>query len=144
MNTAKQREQEEALAHLREIVRPGDRIYGIVRSVSKSGMSRVISFYKLTAEGPLYLTGWIGKAIGYRRVDGWRDGLRVNGCGMDMIFAVVYELGRVIFPNGGPRITGSTRYNQDMRAAKERRERAPLPAATWEPDGGYLLRHDQL
>lgn len=38
MSTATKREQQEALAHLSEIEKPGDRIHGIVRSVAKSGM----------------------------------------------------------------------------------------------------------
>jgi len=61
-----------------------------------------------------------------------------------MIFATVYNLGRALFPQGGPRSENSTRYHQDMRAAKERGDKAPLPGATWEPDGGYLLRSEQL
>lgn len=137
-------ERAEALDNLRDIVKPGDTVYGIVRSVAKSGMSRVISFYKCDNEGPRYLTGYMGKALGYTRVDGARGGLRVSGCGMDMIFATVFNLGRALFPHGGPRSENSTRYYQDMRAARERGDKAPLPGATWEPDGGYLLRHDKL
>ena len=77
---------EHAIAELRKTLTAGDTIYGIVRTVAKSGMSRRIYFYKLTADGPLYLTGRFAALAGTDDFDG---GLRVNGCGMDMIFATV-------------------------------------------------------
>jgi hypothetical protein len=49
---------------------------------------------------------------------------------MDMGFAVVYELGRTMFPKGGSlKHTNGTRQRQE--AAKGR-----------ETDGGYLLRQE--
>lgn len=71
---------------LLDTLKEGDTVYGIVRSVARSGMSRRIDFYKLTNEGPLYLTGRFAQVLGTDDYDG---GLRVNGCGMDMIFATV-------------------------------------------------------
>lgn len=139
MTTKKQREASEALEQLRKMISPGDKIYGIVRSVSRSGMSRVISFYKIGADGPVYLTGYMAKALDYRRAD---DGLKVNGCGMDMIFDTVYNLGRVLWPNGGP-CQGTRRY-QEERLAREKKDRGMFPGVTWESDGGYLLKSDSL
>lgn len=38
-------EREESLSYLRNHIKPGDTVYAIVRSVSKSRMSRKISFF---------------------------------------------------------------------------------------------------
>ena len=42
MTKAQMAERDEAIANLREILKPGDTVYTILRHVSKSGMSRVI------------------------------------------------------------------------------------------------------
>lgn len=102
--TAKQEAKEKLL----QILRPGDRVYGIVRTVSRSGMSRTIDFY---AFGPqvwsarhkagcdrIYLSGYIADLLDYRRTDS--GALKVQGCGMDMIFSVVYSVGHALWPEG--------------------------------------------
>jgi hypothetical protein len=116
----KQIEKQEAIDHLRKVLKPGDRVYGIVRSVSRSGMSRTIDFYafqphececKATGVGAnhdpgcrgdvidrVYLSGWIATALDYNRTD--QGALRVSGAGMDMVFGTVYHLSRVLFPQG--------------------------------------------
>jgi hypothetical protein len=59
--------------------------------------------------------------------DGKREGLRVSGCGMDMGFDIVYNLGRFLFPKGdGKTVTGR---NGDTKP---------------ETDGGYLLKQEWL
>ena len=85
----------QACAELREILKPGDTVYCVLRNVSRSGMSRQIDFY---AEGMQYLTGYIAEACDYPRHKG--GPLKVGGCGMDMGFSVVYNLGAVLWPNG--------------------------------------------
>lgn len=74
------------------------KIYANVNSVSRSGMSRRISFYmvendhirRVTRE-VAWLTGWVPvgehKSRGKYMVDA---GLWVGGCGMDMIFHTLY------------------------------------------------------
>lgn len=89
------------------------KIYAIVNSVSRSGMSRRISFYMVdetTKNAPLtdegytrdtfirrvtrevaWLTGWV--PVGEHKSRGkWmvEAGLYVGGCGMDMIFHTLY------------------------------------------------------
>jgi hypothetical protein len=76
----------------------GDTIYGIVKSVSASGMSRTIKFYTIKDNRPVFLTWSIGQLLGYKMKE---DGtIRVSGVGMDMIFKVVYDLGYVVYSDG--------------------------------------------
>jgi hypothetical protein len=76
----------------------GDTIYGIVKSVSSSGMSRTIKFYTIKDNRPMFLSWSIGQLLGYKlREDGT---LRVSGVGMDMIFKIVYDLGAVVHNDG--------------------------------------------
>ena len=76
-------------------------IYGIVRSVSSSGMSRRIDFYAIdpTDNRPLWLTPVFRDLLGLTEPQNGR-GVRVNGVGMDMIFHCVYNLGTVLHGNG--------------------------------------------
>lgn len=125
-------ERAEAIERLREMVKPGDRLFTILRHVSKSGMSRVVQVVKMDEDGnPLYL-GWnVAKACGFS----WNDrheGVAVGGCGFDAGFQVVYEIGRALWPEGGPL----------EHSARERQERQL--GETIEKDGGYLLRHSWL
>ena len=130
----KQARQIESENRLREIINPKDKIYCILRSVSKSGMSRRIDFYKFVAEGDkidkIFLTSSIADYLGYSyTVDDWRQGkgLRVGGCGMDMGFSVVYNLGYRLFKGGdGVTVTGR---NGDTNP---------------ETDGGYLLNYEWI
>lgn len=131
-------ERADAIRQLKKILRPGDTVYGIVRSVSRSGMSRRIDFYafrprqkyrdgtykidRRDAE-PVYLSGYMGHALGLSRGNG--DGLMIGGCGMDMVFSTVYNLGRTLWPKGTRKPHGT-------------RNGAP------DTDGGYALKHSAL
>ena len=87
-------------------------VYAIIRSVAPSGMSRRIDFYTIAkdhhdntyseeshAPRMQFLTGYIAQVLGYRR-DRDKDGILVKGCGMDMAFAVTYELSMLLYDNG--------------------------------------------
>lgn len=72
-------------------------IYGNVTSVAKSGMSRKIRFYlsmpKDSFRNKPYIwdiTWHISRALELPMDD---DGLKVSGCGMDMIFHTIDSLG---------------------------------------------------
>jgi hypothetical protein len=84
-------------------------------------MSRVIDF-RVSLDQSL---SWdMAKALDYP-LDRDREGLKVSGCGMDMGFAVVHELGRALFPEGF-KVEGVGR-NGDTSG--------------WDRDGGYALKH---
>lgn len=69
--------------------------------------------------------GWLAaKAMG-DTYDRKREGIKIGGCGMDMGFALVYNLGATLWPNGTPK---------------------PHGTRNGEPDnaGGYALKHRWL
>ena len=93
--SAKEIERETARKELLEILKPGDTVYCVLRHVSRSGMQREIS---LMTDGMRNIDWYVERVLDMRR--GKRDGLVVGGCGMDMGFHVVYNLGYVLFPEG--------------------------------------------
>ena len=131
-------EKAEAINQIRKYVRPGDTVYGIVREVSRSGMSRTIDLYAVNRKDkdrPLaYLTGYAAKVLGYTRKD---RGMLVGGCGMDMVFHCIYSLARAIFTNArAPRRPAPYAF-RDFNPG------APRDGA-WRKDRGYWLRAETL
>jgi hypothetical protein len=97
MNTETRTDKAHALDIVGQLDK-GDTIYGIVKSVSASGMSRTIKFYTIKDNRPMFLSWSISQLLGYKMKE---DGtIRVSGVGMDMIFATVYELGAVVHNDG--------------------------------------------
>lgn len=94
MTKAQQAEKEQAIERLRERIKPGMEVGGILRRVASSGMSRCISVYhdgeNITHDVCVAIGGSFSK-------EGW---IRVGGCGMDVLLSVVYELGYTLFPHG--------------------------------------------
>lgn len=68
-----------------------DTVYGIVRHVSASGMSRDIDLYIIKDNRPVYLTGYASTILGYP-FSVKNGGMKVGGCGMDMVFHCVSSL----------------------------------------------------
>ena len=94
----------ECEAMLRKFCPKGTTVYGIVRRVSRSGMSRVIDFVVVVQDKEFNLigrqlqrvSGWMAGRTG-RRMDKSEMGYHVNGCGMDMIFHEVSNLSRALY-----------------------------------------------
>lgn len=114
-------QKEQAKVHLRKLLKPGQTVYTILRHCSASGMSRSISLVIPTKDGIQSLDYWIAQAKG-ESIDQKNGGIKVSGCGMDMGFHLVYNLGRMLWPNG----------------VKKGREGQP------DRDGGYALKHQWL
>ncbi len=93
------KEREEALARLREWLKPGDTVYTILRHVSKSGMSRDIGIVIFRDGSPLHPNHAVACVLGLTLK---RDAVRINGCGMDMGFEIVYNLCQCVFPGKRP------------------------------------------
>lgn len=66
---------------------------------------------------------WAARALGYRI--GKHGGIVVGGCGMDMGFHLVYNLGRTLWPTGTDNPHGRRNGHPDS-------------------DGGYALKHGWL
>lgn len=87
--TKKDLERIEILKELKKDLK-NKRIIATVKSVSRSGMSRVISFNYYSKNHYLYNINYkISKLLNYRLTD---HGVSVGGCGMDMIFHVLYSI----------------------------------------------------
>jgi hypothetical protein len=101
-------------------LKAGDTVYSVLRHVSASGMSRNIDFYVIKGGQPLWLTGAIANLLGLKQAkNGY--GLTVTGCGTDVGFGVVYNLGKTIWPDGTPEPHGTRNGQPDS-------------------DGGYALK----
>jgi len=94
-------EQKEAQETLRQLFANQERktVYTVLRHVSQSGMSRDISLKMVDDTGRLLdITYAAAKAMGenYKDRNGQRV-IRVNGCGMDMGFHLVYGLSHALY-----------------------------------------------
>jgi len=92
-------ERQEAADKLRGLVKPGDTVYTVLRHVSRSGMMRVIDPVLIRPDGPFSLAGLVA-TLTDRPLDRDRWGVKVNGCGMDMGFELVYTMSQALFPQG--------------------------------------------
>lgn len=111
-------EQNEYRDKLRALLSPGTTVYTTVEHVSRSGMSRRISAY-IVDDGGIFDITWMVFRAGIAKLH--RDGgLVMGGCGMDMGFALVYNMGQVLYPNGFP-CTGSNGWTATGRKAKNPR-----------------------
>jgi ABC-type thiamine transport system ATPase subunit len=93
-------EQEENIEYLRNLIAGDEKpvIYTILRHVSSSGMSRDISLIYIKNNSIYHLNYSAAMALGDRLVSrNSFDAIRVNGCGMDMGFHLVYSLSSVLF-----------------------------------------------
>jgi hypothetical protein len=92
--TKKEIAQAEAVKTLKEWgIVDGTTIHAKVVRVSASGMSRHVRLYFSKDGAIVDISYWGAKALewGYAG-DGYNQGIRVSGCGMDMLFHTVYCL----------------------------------------------------
>lgn len=116
-------DQNEAIERLHEYLKPGSVVTTVTRHTSRSGMQREISM-AVCHEGTIVnLDYWVAHALGYKL--GKHDGIVVGGCGMDMGFHLVYNLGRALWRDGTPQPHGKRNGQPDS-------------------DGGYALKHRWL
>ena len=108
---------------LRERLAPNTVIYTKVNHVSKSGMQRGISLYVAEGNEIRDITCHAAWAMGDTIHK--QGGIKISGCGMDMGFALVYNLGRTLWPDGTPEPHGKRNGQPD----------------SW---GGYALKHRWL
>lgn len=118
----KRRYRDQVRAMLLESIRPGQDVYCVLRHVSRSGMYRVISLLVTLPDGSLWDISQAAISLGVgEQPRGRAQGIGVGGCGMDMGFHLVYQLGYALWPDGTPESHG-------VRNGKPDR------------DGGYALR----
>ena len=89
-------ELETAKAKLAGLLSDTDTIYTVLRSVSKSGLSQSISFHLVdNNKNIVNINYYISVILGYKFSKSL-DGLKIEGCGMDRGFDVVYTLSRAL------------------------------------------------
>lgn len=119
----------QVVKRLKTDIKPGDTVYTKLDHVSRSGMSRRISLYIVCrakkGEPARILNITNQAAIAMDRNVSDKSGIQIGGCGMDMGFALVHDLGYALWPKG---------------------TRKPHGSRNGEPDsnGGYALRHEWL
>lgn len=127
--------KDSAIKVLRELLPPGTRVYTTLRHRSRSGMQRQIGVLIPVAD---YYDGRpairdishiVACALGLRRNPD-TGGLIVRGAGMDMGFALVYELGSTIYPDGFKLADVQHGRNGDTSG--------------YDKDGGYALSHEWI
>ena len=95
---ATKQEKKEASDFLMNQLKPNATVYTIVRSVSRSGMSRHIDCLVIVDGQPRYLTSAMARLgiAGMRMSErDWKEskGASIPGCGMDMCWHAVHSLG---------------------------------------------------
>jgi hypothetical protein len=153
MAKVKDAEKEEAVKHLRKLLKPGDTVYTVLRHVSGSGMSRRIDLFTIRKNQLCFLSGWVGKALGYKRHPK-HDGLTVGGCGMDMGFHLVHELGYCLWGKLAGEGTSRAAIRLRRRMAKSCASylgqgggaipNPDEPAGVWQGASGYALKHQWI
>lgn len=148
------------IAYLRELFPPGAKVFCTVTNVARSGMSRSIRVFAIMAGDrehgpePRDVSDAVAAVIGARSVKG---GVLMGGCGMDMGFALTYELSHALYPDGfgiecdsWPK-GGRRKYRPPSKAAAARAVAKGYTfrgrngdASGWDPDGGYALRKEWL
>ena len=79
-------------------LKEGDRVYTLNRHTSASGMSRDLSLFIAKGDEIQDVTYYAAHALGWRLVErNGRRAIRVQGCGMDMGFHLVYTLSSVLY-----------------------------------------------
>lgn len=138
-------EKDEAVTALKKILKPGDVVYTVLRHVASSGMSRRLDVYTIQDNRPRWLTSLVSTACGYSRYKG-HGPLVVGGVGMDMGFAVTYDLARVVFRDGF-KCTGTDRGRRRCPSndhANERHVITGYDRKRVHSDPGYALQHEWL
>lgn len=143
------KEVEEAKEYLKALLPPGSEVLTLVRSVSRSGMSRVIDFFVIDPadHGLKWISSYVAKVLGHNLSRG-DQGIRIHGCGMDMCFHSVYSLSRALYPDGFG-CTGKASWSDRCPSNDHSNgDRLYKPHSAecehWHSDGGYALRYSRI
>lgn len=137
LTKAQETERAEAIAELRKMLKPGTTVSTILRHVSSSGMSRSISAVIADKQGRVITLDWLLVRAGIGTFDRTHGGIKMGGCGMDMGFALVYDLSRTLYLNGY-KCTGHDGTGRAPRCASNDHSnyRAWIEAPVWSEEAG--------
>lgn len=122
---------------LRARLKPGQEIICILRHRARSGMFRVIAL-AVVEDGDLNLISWsaaTAMGIKYHRD---HEGIPVSGCGMDMGFHLVYNLGYALWSDGFDCVGNNCPSNDHSNGLKRPPEcvACDIGRRAIKPDGG--------
>ena len=137
-----EQEQEEFRGKLREILTLGQVVYTNLRYRSRSGMLHCISLHTKEADGIRDITYWAAKAMG-DKISEEHGGIKAGGCGMDMGFHLVYNLGHALFRDGVP-CTGESDGPNRCRSNAHTNGDQEYSKTKTHGDGGYAFYHQWL
>ena len=129
----RENERQGAIVRLHEELKPGDTVSCVLRRKSASGMCRHISLM-IVSGGSIRDITWLASHAMQDRMDRDTGGIVVSGCGMDMGFHLVYNLGRVMFKDGVPCAGKECRSNDHTNGDRD------YTAGKMHNDGGYAFR----
>ena len=95
---------------LRDLYPIGGSVTTLVSDVSSDGMNRTVTILAVRNGEICNVSNDVARVLGRKVKDG---GIRVGGCGMDMGFAIVYELGRCLYGNSVGRVDSPLVHNSD-------------------------------
>lgn len=125
---------------LREWLPPGSTVYTTLEHVSASGMTRWIIPRAIVDNEPLFLSGYVESVTGLKRT-GRYDGIKMEGCGMDMGFALVYDLAYKLYPNGFGCIGDKCPANDHPNGDRDYTPHSDEHPHWHDRAGGYALKH---
>jgi len=132
---AKIAEIEKTKGKLRALLPPGSIVYTTLNHVSRSGMQRAISTYIIIDNDIRDISYDVAEVIGNTIHN--KGGIKIDGCGMDMGFKIVYQLSYALYPDGfectGPNCTSNDHFNGDRDYTPHHHN-----------SGGYALIHRWL
>jgi hypothetical protein len=116
-------------------VKKNETVYTVLRSVSRSGMTRHIDCYIIRENKPYCINYEVEEVTKRRRS---KDGsIVVGGCGMDMGFALVYAFSYALWPKGyecsGQDCHSNDHFNGDKNYTPHHHS-----------DGGYCLKQEWM
>jgi hypothetical protein len=128
MKTTKEN-KESARNYLIPLFEEDRMVYTKLDHVSSSGMTRHISVFVARDNQIINITWYVSQLVEMKRND--KDGgIIIGGCGMDMGFALIYDLSRILYPDGFKLKDGEHGRNGDT--------------SSFDKDGGYCLKQRWL
>lgn len=127
---------EEARSRLVNLgVRPGGTVHTVLRHVSSSGMYRLIEPFVIYKGEPVSIMVEVARLTDSRFANNGQRGVVMRGTGMDMGFALVYNLSSALYPKGH-RCSGKTCRSNDHSNGDRNYD-----GRHKHTDGGYALNH---
>lgn len=138
---ARQAEMMEARERLRTELSTVDTIYTVLTHVSSSGMFRAIRPIVINADREPWDLTWLVARAGIGKASQRHGGIEMGGCGMDMGFSLVYDIGRTVIPRDQPWACRGDRCQSNDHSNRVNRRGSDVVHAA---DGGYRFRHQWL